>query len=864
MSAIGTVGRCLWVLMLGAGCSSAGSHVGSGGGVADAGNGSGGDDSSDGGTHATGGSTAADGGSTAAVGGGIAVDGGAGGSDAEPETCANGTWDHDDGVGTECVAWTKCAPGQFVAGEGSASEDRTCSACESGSYSTRTNASACSPWTACTVGTQQIAAGSATAPVTCAACATGTYCAGAEAAPQPCAAGAWDHDADPATACVAKTGCVAGQYVADAGTATTDRTCTACTSGTFNTTSNAESCTAWTDCEAGQYISESGSATADQSCAPCADGTYTSGSNQSTCVPQGECAPGTQQTAPGSDTAPPTCESCAAGTYCEGSLAAAVPCAAETWDHDQDPATACVATTDCIAGQSVAATGTATTDRTCTACASGTYSNTEDAASCATWTDCGPTVVATPGTASQDQTCGTACAAGYVDHGGCKRPANCSELHKSDPALPSGDYVIDPDGAGNAAAFTASCDMDTDGGGWTLVLNYHHQGGTNPELQVRTEDLPLLGSAVLGDDDSDTSSWGHASQALMAQLNASELRFYGETSGHDRVMHFATRSASCLSYFAGGSGDCRGLGADYRALANHTTNIPGVGADGFTGQGDAAMTEFPFYLSGTYHWGIRGSGNRWEVDDYADNAVNDTVHEIWVRHGHPADCATILADHPQATSGVYTIDPDGDSSTAPIQAHCDMVTEGGGWTLVLKADGDQNTFAYTAPLWTNQALYNADAPDFDTTEAKLDTFNSTPFTELLMRMQVPLTSGAVRSLRIGHVADSLYAVMSSNTYTPFNTPPTRDDWKALAGPSGSLQYNCNRQGFNVQPGYASIRIGYLGNNEDDCGSPDSYIGVGGQDSPCLGGHAPTAGGSAGCNGDNGDHHFPGFVWVYVR
>lgn len=757
--------------MLGAGCGS-GSTGGPGGGMGEAGDGSGGADSSDGGTQATGGSSAGKGGSSAGKGGSSAgdggsaeVDGGSGGSEQEPEPCSDGRWDHDEDARTECVAWTDCAPGEFVATEGSATADRTCSGCESGSFSTVANAAACTEWTAC----------------------------------------------------------VAGEHVSTKGSATTDRACEAC-----------------------------------------APGTYTSGDNQTACVPEGECAPGTQQTAAGTATTPVTCEACATGSYCAGAKAAPQPCADNTWDDDTDPATECVTKKACIAGQYVEDAGTATTNRSCTDCESGTYSTTENADSCATWTDCGAYVVATAGTRSEDQTCGDECLAGYIDVGGCRRPANCTELHKADAALSSGDYVIDPDGAGGNPELTASCDMATDDGGWTLVLNYHHQGGTNPELEVRSSDLPLRGTALLGDDDSATASWGHASRAMMAQLNASELRFYGRTSAHDRVMHFATRNANCLSYFAGGSGDCRGLAADYRALAGHDTNAPGVGADGFTEQGDAAMTEFPFYQNSAYHWGIRGFGGRWEVDDFANSADSDTVHQIWVRHSRPANCAAILAEKPSATSGVYTIDPDGELSTPPIEAHCDMVTDGGGWTLVLKADGDQNTFAYTAPLWTNQALLNANSPDFDTTEAKLDTFNSTPFTELLIRMQVPLTSGDVRSLRISHAADSLHAVMTTDTYTPFTTPPTRDDWKALAGPTASLQYNCNRQGFNVQPGYSSIRIGFLGNNEDDCGSPDSYIGVGGQDSPCVGGHAPTVGGSAGCGGDNGDYHYPGFAWVYVR
>jgi hypothetical protein len=37
------------------------------------------------------------------------------------------------------------------------------------------------------------------------------------------------------------------------------------------------------------------------------------------------------------------------------------------------------------------------------------------------------------------------------------------------------------------------------------------------------------------------------------------------------------------------------------------------------------------YLAGTYHWGIRGAGGRWEVDDYPNNATQNTHHQIWVR-----------------------------------------------------------------------------------------------------------------------------------------------------------------------------------------------------------------------------------------
>ena len=51
---------------------------------------------------------------------------------------------------------------------------------------------------------------------------------------------------------------------------------------------------------------------------------------------------------------------------------------------------------------------------------------------------------------------------------------NCLELLDEDPTLLSAAYWIDPDGTG---AIQTSCDMSTDGGGWTLVLHVHDTAG---------------------------------------------------------------------------------------------------------------------------------------------------------------------------------------------------------------------------------------------------------------------------------------------------------------------------------------------------------------------------------------------------
>jgi len=45
----------------------------------------------------------------------------------------------------------------------------------------------------------------------------------------------------------------------------------------------------------------------------------------------------------------------------------------------------------------------------------------------------------------------------------------------------------------------------------------------------------------------------------------------------------------------------------------------------------------------------------------------------------------------------------------------------------------------------------------------------------------------------------------------------RNTWIGLVADS-SMQNNCNLAGFNVQGGYAFARIGFIANQEGDCGS----------------------------------------------
>ena len=49
--------------------------------------------------------------------------------------------------------------------------------------------------------------------------------------------------------------------------------------------------------------------------------------------------------------------------------------------------------------------------------------------------------------------------------------ATCLSILREDPAATSGVYIIDPDGTGGLPPFDARCDMDLNGGGWTVLMD---------------------------------------------------------------------------------------------------------------------------------------------------------------------------------------------------------------------------------------------------------------------------------------------------------------------------------------------------------------------------------------------------------
>ena len=123
-------------------------------------------------------------------------------------------------------------------------------------------------------------------------------------------------------------------------------------------------------------------------------------------------------------------------------------------------------------------------------------------------------------------------------------------------------------------------------------------------------------------------------------------------------------------------------------------------------------------------------------------------------------------------------------------------------------------------------------------------------------------SQQINFIVINKQANSLHSLIADGQYRA--TSLGRNMWKSLIGSEGSLQLNCNKEGFNAvgsDSAAPKARIGILGNNENDCGSCDSRIGFG---TGGLYDDNNTCGNEAKYAPDNGNKHIKGMGYILVQ
>ena len=470
---------------------------------------------------------------------------------------------------------------------------------------------------------------------------------------------------------------------------------------------------------------------------------------------------------------------------------------------------------------------------------------------------------------------------GSVPPGSSSNPAlSCAHIKVENPSAPSGVYWLKP--AGISTAFQNYCDMTTDGGGWTLVMKldgntttfaYDSALWTNTttyapqdfDLDTKQAKLQSYSSVAvdeirLGMTVGSTTKWVQLDQSANSLYDLLKAGTYTPTALGRNTWKSLIDNSSLQPYcnMEGFNAICGGDTKIRIGILNNQENDCGSCDSrlGFGGYGSYCGQD-PANSCGNTAVCTPDNGDR-NTKGFGTIFVRRAAVPI----GSPGSaenpstsCKAIKTSTPGALSGVYWLSPGG---TSPFQTWCDMESAGGGWTLLMKVDGSSGTFTYDSAYWTNTSVYNAGSPGYDLSEAKLASFHTLPFSELRVGMRVGST---VNWVTIPKSAASLRDVMAGGFQS---TSVGRNGWKALISGS-SLQPNCNQEGFNsVCGGDTKVRIGIVNNQEGDCGSCDSRLGIGGTGAYCGQDGGNTCGNTATCSPDNGDKSIRAFGYILAR
>jgi hypothetical protein len=126
-------------------------------------------------------------------------------------------------------------------------------------------------------------------------------------------------------------------------------------------------------------------------------------------------------------------------------------------------------------------------------------------------------------------------------------------------------------------------------------------------------------------------------------------------------------------------------------------------------------------------------------------------------------------------------------------------------------------------------------------------------------------SGTTRWITISYTGSSLYSLIADGQHRQTNVG--KSTWRSLL-PQSSLQANCNKEGLNVRPDQGSspnlsqARLGIISNEQNDCNSPDNFIGFGTMFKDRK--LANSAGNFACCGSDNGDMNIRVMGYILAR
>jgi hypothetical protein len=200
----------------------------------------------------------------------------------------------------------------------------------------------------------------------------------------------------------------------------------------------------------------------------------------------------------------------------------------------------------------------------------------------------------------------------------------------------------------------------------------------------------------------------------------------------------------------------------------------------------------------------------------------------------PTSCLALKAGG--GPSGVYTLtSPSGTS----YEAWCDMTTDGGGWTLVMRLDSATDQLPYDAPQWTTTQLLNPSAPRPATAlgqgDAKYESFNSVTGNSLKVTFVRPGDGYNGYTLRYDQLNGRSAREIFAGGTTTLGGNPARSCHGAMF--TVAMGYNSNLfragkgpqfYGFNLNvtgPTNSKMRFGFA-SNDDTNASAAAQAGIG--------------------------------------
>lgn len=113
---------------------------------------------------------------------------------------------------------------------------------------------------------------------------------------------------------------------------------------------------------------------------------------------------------------------------------------------------------------------------------------------------------------------------------------SCKDIKDSYEDAASGEYWIDPDISNDP--FTVFCDMQTDGGGWTLIAQSVVRNSMFPTSMNPTKDFKMIQSYTSGIVRVDVS----ALRQLKRLIKFTQLRYFCFKNSTGRIFHIMTKS----------------------------------------------------------------------------------------------------------------------------------------------------------------------------------------------------------------------------------------------------------------------------------------------------------------------------------